>query len=92
MTAFESFALIRFPTSEDLRQVDKSRQRELIARQTAEYLAKGGVIEQVPYGESAERHYPIKRTRQAQINFLRGKDFRRAQRLRAGRGENDGRE
>lgn len=57
---------------------DKATLREVIKRQTAEFLAKGGKITEVPPEESAEKHYPIKRTRKAQINFIRNRDYNRS--------------
>jgi len=36
-------------------QQQKDKQRELIAQHTAEFLARGGVIEQLPYDPTAER-------------------------------------
>lgn len=51
--------------------------RDEIDKLTAEYLAKGGKITFVPAGEGVERHYPVKRTRKAQINFIRNRDYRR---------------
>lgn len=64
-------------TSDDPPPLSKEQERKTLAQHIDEYLAKGGKITEVPPDESAERHYPIKRTRKAQINFIRNRDYRR---------------
>ena len=41
----------------------------------AEYLASGKQITNLEAGDSREKTYPIRRTRRAQINFLRKRDY-----------------
>lgn len=68
---------LRYFTSTDPPPLSKEQERKTLAEQVDEYLAKGGTITEIPAGEGAERHYPIKRSRKAQINFIRNRDYSR---------------
>lgn len=70
---------LRHFTSQDPPGADKAEEREKLARDVAEYLAKGNEIETVPEGESAGKHYPVKRSRKSQVNFIRRRSFNRRQ-------------
>lgn len=73
-----SDSLRHFP-SQDPPALEKTKEREEIQSQVEEYLAKGGKITEIPFDESAEKYWPLKRTRQAQINFIRNRDYKKRQ-------------
>ena len=73
----ESDSLIRFPDREPANKRDCDRLRDQIAQQTAEFLAAGNKITQVEMSETVHKYLPIKRTKRAQINFIKRRDRKR---------------
>ncbi len=57
----------------------RDAERRKLAARVDEYLAKGGVIQQVENGASAI-HYPVRQSRKAAINFMKRRDFNRPKR------------
>jgi len=73
--AIDSDKIIRLGATEPPNTTTRDAERKTLAQQVAEYLAKGGVIEDAT-GKSGI-YYPPRRTRQAQINFIKNRDYKR---------------
>lgn len=67
--------LLHFPAT-DPPPLSKEEARKTLAQHIDEYLAKGGEIQEIPFDESREKHYPVKRDRKSQVNFLRKRMYR----------------
>lgn len=74
----DSLNLRHFPERDPAGTTEKARMRSELERHVGEYLAAGGEIKDV--GNQSGVEYPVRRTRRAQINFLRKKDFGRTKR------------
>ena len=77
MSRIDSDSLIRFPDRDPTNKRDCDRLRDQIALQTAEFLAAGNKITQVEMSETVHKYLPIKRTKRAQINFIKRRDRKR---------------
>jgi len=53
--------------------------REDIAAQTKAFLARGGKIQVIPYGESVEKYQPVKRKRREQVDHIRQRTLKMAE-------------
>jgi hypothetical protein len=73
----ESDELIRFSKRMEPDTSRRDAEHKTLADQVAEYLAQGGAIQQIDNGVCVDHHYPIRRTREAQINFVRRKTWLR---------------
>ena len=71
----KSDKLRHFPELDPKPNGENSALRAQIQQQVNDYLMGGGEITAIDSGDSAELHYPVKRTRQAQIDFIRRRDF-----------------
>lgn len=69
----KSTKLMHFPEHDPPGSTEKDMQRSELQRHIAEYLANGGVITDV--GADSGMHYPPRRTRRAQINFIKRWDY-----------------
>ena len=77
VSRIDSDSLLRFPELDANEKRSSNDLRDQIARQTAEFLAAGNKITQVEMSETVYKHQPIKRTKRAQINFIKRRDRKR---------------
>lgn len=77
MSRIDSDSLIRFPDLDPANKRDCDRLRDQIAQQTAEFLAAGNKITKVEMSDTVYKNQPIKRTKRAQINFIKKRDRKR---------------
>ena len=73
----DSDSLLRFPELDANEKRSSNELRDQIARQTAEFLAAGNKITQIDMSETVHKYLPIKRTKRAQINFIKRRDRKR---------------
>ena len=73
----DSDSLLRFPELDANEKRSSNDLRDQIARQTAEFLAAGNKITQIDMSETVHKYLPIKRTKRAQINFIKRRDRKR---------------
>ena len=73
----DSDSLLRFPELDRNEHRSSHELRIQIAAQTAEFLAAGNKITQIDMSETVHKNQPIKRTKRAQINFIKKRDRKR---------------
>lgn len=77
VSRIDSDSLLRFPELDANEKRSSNDLRDQIARQTAEFLAAGNKITQIDMSETVHKYLPIKRTKRAQINFIKRRDRKR---------------
>ena len=77
VSRIDSDSLLRFPELDANEKRSSNELRDQIAQQTAEFLAAGNKITQIDMSETVHKYLPIKRTKRAQINFIKRRDRKR---------------
>lgn len=71
--------LIRFPEREGAKRSIKTAERSQLQKQIEDFLASGGQVQE--HGTTYSAYYPIRRTRAAQINFIKDREHARLRSL-----------
>jgi len=73
----DSDKMIRLGKASEPSLSTREAEHQTLSDRVAAFLAQGGTITQVDNGICTDQHYPIRRTREAQINFIRHRTWSR---------------